>query len=170
MVSKSVGKVKAMSRYIGYRRVSGALSDQLGFSMAGVTLLMLAFTLYCLILSFAVHPYYRQHRGYGSPPLAVRTGLMAIALTPWILALSEKANPITMLTGISYEKLNVLHRWIGRICLGLSVIHTIPFIVAPLRDGGYAALKMQFHKPGGFEVKIVGPSDAYIGLIDDSVY
>lgn len=33
------------------------------------------------IMSFAVLPYYRGHRGYGSP-LAVRTGLMVFALMP----------------------------------------------------------------------------------------
>jgi len=35
---------------------------------------------------------------------------------------------------------------------GLSLVHTILYIVAPLRDGGYKALHEQFYKPGGFEV------------------
>lgn len=108
--------------------------------------------LYCCILTFAVRPYYRAHRGFGSPPLAVRTGLMATALTPWIVALSGKANIITWLTGIGPEKLNVLHRWMSWLCLGLSIVHTIPFIVAPLRDGGPAQLRRQYHKKGGYEV------------------
>lgn len=155
MVNSGEKKTRAMVRYVSYRRMPGKLSDMLGMPTAGITILILLFTLYCFILSFAVRPYYRAHRGYGSPPLAIRTGLMAIALTPWIVALSGKANLITMLTGIGHEKLNVMHRWIGRICLGLSVVHTIPFIVAPLRDGGYAALNKQFYKPGGFEVSIL---------------
>ena len=145
--------MQATVRYTTYRRIPGTLSDRLRMPTAGVDILIILFTLYCLILSFAVRPYYRQHRGYGSPPLAIRTGLMAIALTPWIIALSGKFNLVTMLTGIGYEKLNVFHRWIGRICLGLSIVHTIPFIVAPLRDGGYAALHKQFYEPGGFEVR-----------------
>lgn len=152
MLKSITRKTKAISRYISYRRIPGQLSDRLGMPTAGITILILLFTLYCLLLTFAVRPYYRAHRGYGSPPIGVRTGLMAVAMTPWIVALSGKVNLVTMLTGIGYEKLNVFHRWIGRICLGLSIIHTIPFIVAPLRDGGSAALKKRFYKPGGFEV------------------
>lgn len=148
----AIKTIKALLRSITYRRIPGPLSDQLGLPGTGITILILLFALYCLVLSFAVRPYYRVHRGYGSPPLAIRTGLMAVALTPWLVALGGKANPITLLTGIGHEKLNVLHRWIARICLGLSVIHTLPFIVAPLRDGGSAALRKQFYQPGGFEV------------------
>ena len=145
-------KLKASVRYVSYRRVPGKVSDKLGMPTAGITTLILLFTLYCLVLTFAVRPYYRAHRGYGSPPLAVRTGLMATALTPWIVALSGKANLITMLTGIGHERLNVVHRWIARICLGLSVVHTVPFLIAPAKEGGYAALHKQFYEPGGYEV------------------
>ena len=144
-----------MVRYLSYRRTTGTLSDKLGISTADITVLILLFTLCCLILSFAVRPYYRAHYGYGSPPLAIRAGPMAVALTPWIVALSGNANLITMVTSIGHEKLNVFHRWIGRICLGLSVIHTVPFIVAPLKNGGYTALHEAFYEPGAFEVSRV---------------
>ena len=77
---------------------------------------------------------------------------MAVALTPLIIALSGKANLITLLTGIGHEKLNVIHRWTSWLCLGLSVVHTIPFIVAPLKDGGHKTLHKQYYKPGAFEV------------------
>ena len=96
----------------------------------------------------------RQHRGYGSPPLAVRTGLMAAAGTPLVVALAGKANFISALTGIGHERLNVVHRWVGGMILGLSVVHTIPFIVAPLKDGGREALRKQYYKKRGFEVGV----------------
>ena len=80
---------------------------------------------------------------------------MAAACTPLIVVLSGKANLVTLLTGIGHERLNVFHRWVGYMCLGLSVIHTVPFLVAPYRDGGYAALHKQFYKPGAFEVNIL---------------
>jgi hypothetical protein len=82
------------------------------------------------------------------------SGLLAVALTPWIIALFGKANFITILTGIGHEKLNILHHWTAWACLALSVVHTIPFIVAPLRNGGYAALHDQFYKPGAFEASL----------------
>ena len=77
---------------------------------------------------------------------------MAASLTPLLIALSGKANLVTLLTGLGHEKLNIFHCWVGWSMFGLSVAHTIPFIVAPLHDGGYSALHEQFYKPGSFEV------------------
>lgn len=146
-------KALASVRYISYRRLSSKPFDRLGLPSCGLRLFLLLAVLFLLICTFAVRPYYRKHRGYGSPPLAVRTGLMAVACTPLIVALAGKANIATLLTGIGHEKLNTVHRWVAWMCFGLSVTHTVPFIVAPLRDGGYAALHKQFYKLGSFEVR-----------------
>lgn len=73
--------------------------------------------------------------------------------TPLLVALAGKAKVVTLVTGLGHEKLNVVHRWVGWSVFGLSVAHTIPFIVAPLPDGGYSALHKQFYKPGTFEVE-----------------
>ena len=146
-------KARAIRRYFSYRRFHGALGDRLGLPAFGLLAFLLTGVLFLFILTFAVRPYYRQHRGYGSPPLAIRTGLMAASLTPLLMALSGKANLVTLVTGLGHEKLNIFHRWVGWSIFGLSVAHTIPFIVAPLHDGGYAALHKQFYEPGGFEVR-----------------
>ncbi|KAI9849123.1 MAG: hypothetical protein M1837_005353 [Sclerophora amabilis] len=146
-----LNKAVAAGRMVSYRRYSGQIADTLGMPSAGLQLFFLAAIIFATVATFAVRPYYRGHRGYGSPPLAIRTGLMAIALTPIIVALSGKVNLVTMLTGIGYEKLNVVHRWLAWICVALSVAHTVPFIVAPLRDGGAAALRAQYYKPEGYE-------------------
>lgn len=152
--SPAKDKILAAWRLAAYKRAPRWLSDRLGLPSMGVLFFFGLAILYNCILTFAVRPYYRGHRGYGSPPLAVRTGLMATALTPWILALSAKANIISWLTGIGHEKLNIVHRWMSWLCLGLSIVHTVPFIVAPLRDGGPAQLRRQYYKPGGYEVCI----------------
>lgn len=152
------GKFLAAWRSVAYRRVPGWASDRFGLPSMGMLLFLLLAVLYLAILTFAVRPYYRQHRGYGSPPLAVRTGLMAIALTPLLILLAGKANMVTLLTGVGHEKLNIVHRWVGWMTFILSVAHTVPFIVAPLKDGGYVALHKQFYKPGAFEVSVIHPS------------
>lgn len=146
-------KCQACRRFISYRRLSGKLSDSLGFPSLGMLIFLIVHVAVLAAMSFAIRPCYREHRGYGSPPLAVRAGLMAASLTPLLIALSGKFNLITIMTGISYERLNVIHRWVGWMTFGLSLIHTIPFIVAPLKDGGYAALHHQFYEPGSFEVR-----------------
>lgn len=62
-------------------------------------------------LSLGPKPYYWPNTktvSYGgSPPLATRTGWMAVALLPFVVALSSKANCITALTGVPHEKLQV---------------------------------------------------------------
>lgn len=148
-----IDKARAIRRYFSYRRFHGTLCDRLGLPSFGMLAFLLLGVLFLFALTFAVRPYYRGHRGYGSPPLAIRTGLMAASLTPLLVALSGKANLVTLLTGLGHEKLNIFHRWVGWSIFGLSVAHTVPFLVAPMRDGGLPALHKQFYQPGGYEVR-----------------
>ena len=148
-------KAVAAGRYLAYRRIRGPLADRFGLPSFGMLAFLLATVLFVSILTFAARPYYRAHEGYGSPPIAIRTGLMAFACTPILVALAGKANPVTLLTGISHEKLNVVHRWVGWITFVLSVVHTVPFIVAPLRDRGYTSLHQQFYGYGKIGVTMV---------------
>ena len=143
----------AVYRSMAYRRLRGPLFDWLGLPSAGILLFLILIFVLAIAATFAVQPYYRERRGFGSPPIAIRAGLMATACTPILFALAGKANFVTWLTGYGHEKLNVLHRYIAWICLFLSIVHTVPFIVAPLSEGGYAALSAQFYSPGAFEVR-----------------
>lgn len=105
-------KIVAAWRMVAYRRQRGTSSDRFGLPSIGILLFMGLVLSYLLCLTFWAKPYYRLYRGYGSPPLGVRTWLMAQAMTLLIIALSGKANLITLLTGIGHEKLNVFHRWV----------------------------------------------------------
>ncbi|KAK3941938.1 ferric reductase like transmembrane component-domain-containing protein [Diplogelasinospora grovesii] len=76
--------------------------------------------------------------------------MIAVAMTPWIIATSTKANLLTLATGIGPERLNVLHRWLGYLCLFLSLIHTIPFYIQPVwEDGGMAVFGALFPPGSG---------------------
>ncbi|KAF2492011.1 hypothetical protein BU16DRAFT_514606 [Lophium mytilinum] len=158
-------KALAFARSLHYRRFSGRIGDALGLPSFGMLAFLLLMVAFLVILTFAERPYYRLHRGFGSPPLAVRTGLMAIALTPIIVALAGKANIITLMTGISHEKLNVVHRWASYMCLFLSIVHTVPFIVAPLKDGGAKALHVQYYKTGGLEYTGTPPFVILVAIV-----
>lgn len=142
----------ALCRAISYRSMGGPTAARWGVPNLGMLIFGIFTLLFFLFMTFLVHPYYRVRRGYGSPPIAVRTGLMSTALMPVIIALSGKVNVITWLTGISHEKLNVFHRWASYLCLFLAVVHTVPFIVTPLQTCGTAGLHAQFYKHGAFEV------------------
>lgn len=55
---------------------------------------------------------------------------MAFACIPFLVAVSSKANVITLLTGISHENLNVIHRWVAWMSFALSLLHALPYFIA----------------------------------------
>ena len=55
--------------------------------------------------------------------LGVRAGWLAVAQVPLIVLLAGKNNIIGLFTGVSYERLNILHRWVARGLLLLATFH-----------------------------------------------
>ncbi|EST05892.1 Ferric reductase, NAD binding [Kalmanozyma brasiliensis GHG001] len=136
----------AAYRMLAYRRLPsyrwGFLNLRL--PVLGATLALSAFMLGFTIWAFVVQPYYRDNSSFGSPPLALRAGMMALGLMPFIYVLGSKVNFISLLTGVSHERLQVYHQWLARFMLFLATVHMIPFIYQPLSEGGAAALREWF--------------------------
>lgn len=146
----TVNDILALFRWVFYRPIPDLVWGNYRFTFSSLAVLASVFvalifvTLYC----FLQQPLYWQSIQYGSPPLAIRAGMLSVALTPWIIATSMKANLITFLIGIGPERLNVFHRWAAYLCLFLSLIHAIPFYVQPVwDDGGMQVFQRLF--PGG---------------------
>jgi predicted ferric reductase len=140
-----VNVLSSYFRFVGYKQVPGKICYYTSLPTSiGSTLFLMASTIYLFCYCLIPHFWYRGCRGFGSPPLAVRAGIMATALTPFVYVLSGKSNMITFITGISYEKLNVFHQYVGVAALVLSVIHTIPFIFQDLAEGGAEVLHLNF--------------------------
>ena len=117
----------------------------------GMVLFLFVTLIFLTALVFAVKPYYREQIGYGSPPIAIRCGLMAFACVPILVALAGKANVLTLFTGISHEKLNILHRWVAWMSFALSLFHALPYFVGSAQNpivGGEAMVKTQFYMYG----------------------
>ncbi|USP80904.1 hypothetical protein yc1106_08178 [Curvularia clavata] len=116
-------------RYLSYR---GFHVRQLQWNSApvGVLLLGAAGTIYFFCMDLAPQPFYWASKKFGnSPPLATRSGWLALACMPFLFATASKTNWITLLTGVSYERLQVFHRWIAYAFFILALLHTFPFIV-----------------------------------------
>ncbi|KAG7412838.1 hypothetical protein LZL87_002399 [Fusarium oxysporum] len=140
----------ALFRWIFYRPIPDLVIGKRRVTFSSLAVLTTVFitlafvVLYC----FLQQPLYWQSIQFGSPPLAIRSGMIAIALTPWIIATSMKANILTAIIGIGPERLNVFHRWAGYLCLFLSLVHAIPFYIQPVwDDGGMKVFQRLF--PGG---------------------
>lgn len=130
-------------RPIRYLRIR---KREISFPSPGVVFLVTAALIFVTLYCFVPQPLYYASIQFGSPPLAIRAGMLAVAMMPWIVVLSMKANLVTLLTGIGHERLNVLHRWGGYICLFLSLVHTIPFYVTPAWDKGGLVLFKSFFR------------------------
>ncbi|KAI5814669.1 ferric reductase NAD binding domain-containing protein [Pyronema omphalodes] len=128
-------RVLGSYRYLSYRswylRAFDWYSPSLGIILIGVIGFVFSIT-----LLLAVKPYYWPNTkgphaiSFGSsPPIATRAGWMSLALLPFIMALSAKQNLITLLTGVSHEKLQIFHQWASYAMLILALAHTFPFIV-----------------------------------------
>ena len=133
-----LNKMIAFARFVVYRPLPALRykKREISFPGAGATAVIFAALAFVMLYTFVPQPLYYRSIAFGSPPVAIRAGMIAVAMMPWIIALSTKANFITLMTGIGPERLNVLHRWAAYICLLLSLIHTIPFYITPVWDQG----------------------------------
>ncbi|KAJ5778262.1 Riboflavin synthase-like beta-barrel [Penicillium odoratum] len=126
----------SISRYLAYRGYQCPMMRYWSPSL-GVVLLGVAGAAFFLGMTLGPQPYYwPTDASYGSsPPIATRAGWMALALLPFVLALSVKANMISALTGIPHEKLQVFHHWTSYAMFALALVHTFPFIIYNQRKG-----------------------------------
>ncbi|EHK21979.1 uncharacterized protein TRIVIDRAFT_230771 [Trichoderma virens Gv29-8] len=134
-------KVTALTRYLSYR---GFHVQALRWESAPLGLLLLAAvgTIFFFCMDLIPQPYYWPSLDFGgSPPLGTRSGWMALACMPFVFATASKSNWITLITGVSHEKLQVFHRWISYAFFLLALMHTFPFIVYHIRFGD---MVMQF--------------------------
>ncbi|KAK5113935.1 hypothetical protein LTR62_003058 [Meristemomyces frigidus] len=87
---------------------------------SGHTMLLLVYMGFVLALEFiddsVPGAQFWQARG-------VRAGWLAVAQVPLIVLLAGKNNLFTLTTGVSYERLNVIHRWSARVMLLLAIFH-----------------------------------------------
>lgn len=93
-------KAIALMRCIFYRPIPvfEIGNWEIVFPSLAVTVVVLAALIFVVLYCFVPQPLYYWSIALGSPPLAIRAGMLAVAMVPWIVALATKANIITMLT------------------------------------------------------------------------
>ncbi|KAH8818584.1 ferric reductase NAD binding domain-containing protein [Flagelloscypha sp. PMI_526] len=124
-----VDRVVAGTRYLSSRQYR---VQRLGWysPSVGVLCMVGAMWTFTMALTFAVRPLYWPNMEMGhSPPLATRSGWISIAIMPFMIAFATKVNPVSIVTAISHEKLQVFHRWSATIMYITSLLHTFPFII-----------------------------------------
>ncbi|GFF27857.1 ferric/cupric reductase transmembrane component 7 [Aspergillus udagawae] len=131
-------KMMAATRYLSYQGYQ-VPSLRYWSPSLGVILLGLVGFVFFFAMTLGPKPYYWPNTATvsygGSPPIATRTGWMALGLLPFVLVLGTKANLISMLTGVPHEKLQVFHHWASYAMFVLALIHTFPFIIVHIHKG-----------------------------------
>lgn len=153
-----VNNIIAFFRWIFYRPIPSIKlgKTELVFPSMAVTALVLAALAFTTLYCFLPRPLYFSSIALGSPPLAIRAGMMAVAMVPWIVALAVKASVVSLVTGIGHERLNVLHRWLGYLCLFLTLVHMIPFYIQPVWENSIYELFRQSLIPSGTNMYVFG--------------
>ncbi|KAF2712970.1 hypothetical protein K504DRAFT_368830 [Pleomassaria siparia CBS 279.74] len=70
-----------------------------------------------------------------------RTGVMAVMNMIPLFLLAGRNNPFIALTGISFDTMNLIHRWFGRIVVLEALCHTIAYMASKVQTKGWAALQ-----------------------------
>lgn len=91
--------------------------------------------------------------------LGVRAAWLAIAQVPLLVLLIGKYNWIGLVTGVGYERLNVLHRWVARVLLLLATFHFA------FQAGGWNRFTGIFHLEWSTDVCVPTGLATYIILI-----
>ncbi|PWZ02638.1 hypothetical protein BCV70DRAFT_155730 [Testicularia cyperi] len=154
LAAPGYGVVTGFCRGIGYyrpkrifarRSLLGELVSADRFPSMGNILFIALPSIGFIAWCFSIKPYYRPSAVWGSTPLGVRSGMIANGMFPFLFCFGLKFNPLTWMTGISHEKLQIFHQWTARVILFFSVVHTVAFLWQPVHDGGFSNLKAWFY-------------------------
>lgn len=123
-------------RYLSYKQFRLG-SSRFSTPPVGAMLLLGAGLVYFLSMILAPGQYYwPTDASYGnSPPVSTRISWLILACLPFVLALGAKASIITVLTGISHEKLNFYHAWLGRAMWVMALAHMAPYVIFRTNKG-----------------------------------
>ena len=119
-VTAFVAACTAVVREVSYFQISLPQSTWIRVPPIGVIALILVYLAYVLGLQFYNVDYtgaqYWQARG-------LRATWLTMAQLPLLLLLAGKNNLVGYAVGVSYERLQVLHRWVARVMLLTATLH-----------------------------------------------
>ncbi|TLD32879.1 hypothetical protein PspLS_00347 [Pyricularia sp. CBS 133598] len=80
------------------------------------------------------------HKNFDSvaSQLRNRTGVLSVVNMVPLFLMATRNNPLIPLLGISFDTMNLMHRWFGRIVVAEAIIHTVAYMV-PKGTAGMSA-------------------------------
>jgi predicted ferric reductase len=75
-----------------------------------------------------------------------RSGTLALVNMVPLIIFAGRNNPLIGLLKISFDTYNLLHRWMGRLVVIETIIHTIAWAVVVIADGGWELVMKKFRE------------------------
>jgi ferric-chelate reductase len=122
MLSKAIACLTAIGREATYIQYTPKSSKSLKVPPVGTVSLLVVYVAWVLLLEF-VNNNVEGAQHYTS--LGIRAAWLGVAQVPLLILLAGKNNLIGVVSGVSYERLNVLHRWVSRVLLLLVTLHIL---------------------------------------------
>jgi hypothetical protein len=120
--STSIACITAIFREAAYTQYTPRSGRFLKVPPVGTIALLVGYLSWVILLEFVNNDVDgAQH----FTSLGVRAAWLAVAQVPLLVLLAGKNNIIGLVTGVSYERLNVLHRWVSRVLLFLAILHML---------------------------------------------
>lgn len=91
----------------------------MGYSIRQIAFLLAYLAVICVALFYQSDPRSNTNRA----------GFVVMSQMPFVFALGTKNSVVTALTGISYEQLNFVHRWVGQLMFLASLFHFVGKLV-----------------------------------------
>jgi ferric-chelate reductase len=120
--SKTVACVTAIGREATYAQYTPKSSIFFRVPPIGTIGLLVIYLAWALVLEF-VNNNVDGSQHYTS--LGIRAAWLGVAQVPLLILLAGKNNLIGAVSGVSYERLNVLHRWVSRVLLFFVTLHVL---------------------------------------------
>ena len=119
-------------------KISSALN--IGTLPTRLQLLVLTFYLGSNMIYMLILDYHQSSPWATLAELRGRSGtLAAVNMVPLII-FAGRNNPLILLLRISFDTYNLLHRWLGRIVVLESVVHTVAWAVVQVNSGGWSSV------------------------------
>jgi len=119
--SRVMRAIISISRKISYPQISPAgHASLLKVPPLGIFLLLLIYLAFVLALEFVEQEIPGEQHNQA---IGVRAGWLTITQLPLLILLSGKVNFIELVTGVSYERLNIVHRWVARTMFLTATLH-----------------------------------------------
>jgi ferric-chelate reductase len=121
LLRRMIAAVTSTFRKLTYSQISPTRdSNVLKLPPLGIVILLLLYIAFVLALEFVKQDIPGEQH---NEAIGVRAGWLTITQLPLLILLSGKVNIIGLITGVSYERLNVIHRWVARTMLLTATMH-----------------------------------------------